>query len=144
MGTASTMACITAALGLIPLRGGATAAAVSSTRLRIAEETGALAVKIATGKPTQGLQSILSRESFINAIIVLQAIGGSTNAVVHLLAIVNRHPALQGKITLQTIDEIGRKVPLLIDLKPSGDNSMTQAECLRCCIRSGPYFIWTP
>jgi dihydroxy-acid dehydratase len=126
MGTASTMACITAALGLIPLRGGATAAAVSSTRLRIAEETGALAVKVATGESARGLQSILSRESFINAIIVLQAIGGSTNAVVHLLAIVNRHPALQGKITLQTIDEIGRKVPLLIDLKPSGDNYMTE------------------
>ena len=126
MGTASTMACITAALGLIPLRGGATAAAVSSTRLRIAEETGALATTVATAKPTRTLQSMLSLESFLNAITVLQAIGGSTNAVVHLMAIVNRHPALQGKITLETIDEIGRNVPLLIDLKPSGDNYMTE------------------
>ena len=126
MGTASTMACITAALGLIPLRGGATAAAVSSTRLRIAEETGALAATVAAAKPARTLQSILSRESFLNAMIVLQAIGGSTNAVVHLMAMINRHPALQGKITLQTIDDIGRKVPLLIDLKPSGDNYMTE------------------
>ena len=120
------MACIAAALGLIPLRGGATATAVSSTRLRIAEETGALAVKVATATPARTLQSVLSRESFINAITVLQAIGGSTNAVVHLMAIVNRHPALQGNITLQTIDDIGRKVPLLVDLKPSGDNYMTE------------------
>lgn len=126
MGTASTMACITAALGLIPLRGGATAAAVSSARLRVAEETGALAVKVAAAKPAQTLQTILSQESFINAITVLQAIGGSTNAVVHLMAIVNRHPDLQGKITLQTVDDIGRKVPLLIDLKPSGDNYMAE------------------
>lgn len=126
MGTASTMACIAAALGLIPLRGGATATAVSSTRLRIAEETGALAVKVATATPARTLQSVLSRESFINAITVLQAIGGSTNAVVHLMAIVNRHPAIQGNITLQTIDDIGRKVPLLVDLKPSGDNYMTE------------------
>ena len=120
------MACITAALGLIPLRGGATAAAVSSTRLRIAEETGALAATVAAAKPALTLQSILSRASFINAITVLQAIGGSTNAVVHLMAIINRHPALQGEITLQTIDDVGHKVPLLIDLKPSGNNYMTE------------------
>ncbi|CAG7915567.1 unnamed protein product [Penicillium olsonii] len=124
MGTASTMACITAALGLMPLRG-ASAPAVSSARLRIAEETGANAVAAAGAKRSP--QSILTKESFYNAIIVLQAIGGSTNAVVHLMAIVNRHPKLcgSGDITLQTFDDIGRKVPLLIDLKPSGDNYMT-------------------
>ncbi|KAL2218304.1 putative dihydroxy-acid dehydratase [Thermoascus aurantiacus ATCC 26904] len=121
MGTASTMACITAALGLMPLRG-ASAPAVSSSRLRIAEETGANAVSVAKAKRTP--QEILSKESFLNAITVLQAIGGSTNAVVHLMAIANRHPKLQGVITLQTFDEIGRKTPLLIDLKPSGDNYM--------------------
>ncbi|KAJ5726543.1 uncharacterized protein N7483_007900 [Penicillium malachiteum] len=121
MGTASTMACITAALGMMPLRG-ASAPAVSSVRLRIAEETGANAVKVAqlSRKP----QDILTKESFFNAITVLQAIGGSTNAVVHLLAIANRHPELEGVITLQTFEEIGRKTPLLIDLKPSGDNYM--------------------
>lgn len=121
MGTASTMACITAALGMMPLRG-ASAPAVSSARLRIAEETGANAVSVAKAKLKP--QDILSKESFLNAVTVLQAIGGSTNAVVHLLAIVNRHPALQGVITLYTFEEIGRKTPLLIDLKPSGDNYM--------------------
>lgn len=121
MGTASTMACITAALGMMPLRG-ASAPAVSSARLRIAEETGANAVAVA--KAARKPQEILSKESFLNAITVLQAIGGSTNAVVHLLAIANRHPDLQGVITLQTFEEIGKKTPLLIDLKPSGDNYM--------------------
>ncbi|RDW64988.1 putative dihydroxy-acid dehydratase-2 [Coleophoma cylindrospora] len=122
MGTASTMACITAALGMMPLAG-ATAAAVSSARLRIAEQTGANAVAVAAAQRTP--QQILTLESFHNAIVVLQAIGGSTNAVVHLLAIVNRHPDLAGKVTLQTFDDIGRDVPLLVDLKPSGDNYMT-------------------
>lgn len=56
---------------------------------------------------------------------MLQAIGGSTNAIVHLLAIANRHPDIAGKITLQTVDDIGRNTPLLVDLKPSGDNYMT-------------------
>ncbi|KAJ5126182.1 hypothetical protein N7526_008359 [Penicillium atrosanguineum] len=121
MGTASTMACITAALGMMPLRG-ASAPAVSSARLRIAEETGANAVAVA--KAARKPQEILSKESFLNAITVLQAIGGSTNAVVHLLAIANRHPDLQGVITLQTFEEIGKKTPLLVDLKPSGDNYM--------------------
>ncbi|KAL3442632.1 dihydroxy-acid/6-phosphogluconate dehydratase [Aspergillus insuetus] len=122
MGTASTMACITAALGMMPLRG-ASAPAVSSARARVAEETGANAVLAAQNKWKP--QEILSKESFLNAITVLQAIGGSTNAVVHLMAIANRHPKVQGVITLQTFEEIGRNTPLLIDLKPSGDNYMT-------------------
>jgi dihydroxy-acid dehydratase len=122
MGTASTMACILAALGLMPLKG-ASAAAVSAARIRIAEETGGIAVRCAEEqiKP----QDVLSRESFINAITVLQAIGGSTNAVVHLMAIINRHPVIAGSITLDTFDEIGRRTPLLVDLKPSGENYMT-------------------
>ncbi|KAJ5755364.1 hypothetical protein N7533_004907 [Penicillium manginii] len=121
MGTASTMACVTAALGMMPLRG-ASAPAVSSARLRIAEETGANAVAVA--KLSTKPQDILTKESFLNAITVLQAIGGSTNAVVHILAIANRHPQLQGVITLDTFEKIGKKTPLLIDLKPSGDNYM--------------------
>lgn len=130
MGTASTMACITAALGLIDPRGGATAAAVSSARLRIAEETGKNAVAAAASvsdgaaRPLT-LVNILSEASFHNAITVLQAIGGSTNGIVHLLAIAKRHPDVAGKISLQTIDDIGRRTPLLVDLKPSGDNYMT-------------------
>jgi dihydroxy-acid dehydratase len=123
MGTASTMACIAAALGLMPFEG-ASAPAVSSARIRVAEQTGSAAVKVASDD-TLRPQTLLTRESFINAITVLQAIGGSTNAVVHLMAIVNRHPKLAGSITLQTIDEIGRKTPLLVNLKPSGDNYMT-------------------
>ncbi|OQV07233.1 hypothetical protein CLAIMM_11694 [Cladophialophora immunda] len=122
MGTASTMACLTAALGLIPLKG-ASAPAVSALRLRIAEETGRNAVAAAEQRRTP--QSILTRESFLNAMTVLQAIGGSTNGVVHLMAIINRHPDLQGTLTLADVDEIGRKTPLIVDLKPSGDNYMT-------------------
>lgn len=68
---------------------------------------------------------ILTRDSFFNAITILQAIGGSTNAVVHLLAIIGRHPKVAATITLDTFDEIGRRTPLLVDLKPSGDNYMT-------------------
>ncbi|KAL4932985.1 dihydroxyacid dehydratase [Aspergillus undulatus] len=124
MGTASTMACITAALGLIPLVG-ASAPAVSAARLRIAEQTGSNAVAATLKKPNRTPQKILSAESFYNAATVLQAIGGSTNAMVHLMAIINRHPGLKGKITLRTLDEIGRRTPLLVDLKPSGDNYMT-------------------
>ena len=117
------MACITAALGLMPLDG-ASAPAVSSARLRVAEKTGATAVRVALDDASKP-QSLLTRESFINAITVLQAIGGSTNAIVHLMAIINRHPQLAGSITLQTIDDVGKKTPLLVDLKPSGDNYMT-------------------
>ncbi|THY87203.1 putative dihydroxy-acid dehydratase, partial [Aureobasidium pullulans] len=58
-------------------------------------------------------QTVLSRESFLNAMIVLQAIGGSTNAVVHLMAIINRHPDVAGTMTLDTLDQIGRTTPLL-------------------------------
>ncbi|KAI2638599.1 dihydroxy-acid/6-phosphogluconate dehydratase [Xylaria nigripes] len=124
MGTASTMACILAALGMMPLKG-ASAPAVSSARLRIAEQTGAIAVSmIKTGESLKP-QALLTRESFLNAITVLQAIGGSTNAIVHLMAIINRHPHVTGTITLDTIDEIGRRTPLLVDLKPSGANYMT-------------------
>lgn len=116
------MACITAALGLIPLQG-ASAPAVSAARIRIAEQTGQNAV--AAAKSLRCPQSILSLESFYNAAMVLQAIGGSTNAMVHLMAIINRHPDLNGSISLEALDQIGRKTPLLVDLKPSGDNYMT-------------------
>uniref|UniRef100_A0A0D2XEV9 Dihydroxy-acid dehydratase n=1 Tax=Fusarium oxysporum (strain Fo5176) TaxID=660025 RepID=A0A0D2XEV9_FUSOF len=124
MGTASTMASILVGLGMMPFAG-ATAPAVSATRLRIAEATGGLAVAACKDVERLRPQALLSRESFLNAITVLQAIGGSTNAVVHLMAIIGRHPKVAGTITLETIDEIGRKTPLLVDLKPSGDNYMT-------------------
>ncbi|EEU39918.1 uncharacterized protein NECHADRAFT_39348 [Fusarium vanettenii 77-13-4] len=124
MGTASTMACILVGLGMMPFAG-ATAPAVSATRLRIAEATGGHAVAACKNLDQLRPQTLLTRESFLNSIIVLQAIGGSTNAVVHLMAIIGRHPKVAGTITLGTVDEIGRKTPLLVDLKPSGDNYMT-------------------
>lgn len=143
MGTASTMACLLVGLGMMPLNG-ATAPAVSAARLRIAEETGRLAVASLLGDSSGTTntsshdnrreplkpQMILSRASFLNAITVLQAIGGSTNAIIHLMAIVNRHPAIsdpdggEDPINLDTIDAVGRTTPLLVDLKPSGDNYM--------------------
>ena len=85
MGTASTMACLTEALGLAPL-GTATAPANSSRRLMIAEQAGRLAARTDLLRPSQ----VLTRASFENAIVLLQAIGGSTNAIVHLLAIAGR------------------------------------------------------
>jgi dihydroxy-acid dehydratase len=116
------MACILEALGMMPFKG-ASAPAVSSARLRISEETGRLAVQ-AFRKQIKP-QDMLTRESFLNAITVLQAIGGSTNAIVHLMAIIGRHPVVAKTIDLNLIDEIGRKTPLLVDLKPSGENYMT-------------------
>ncbi|KAK5630619.1 hypothetical protein RRF57_006334 [Xylaria bambusicola] len=88
-------------------------------------QTGATAVSMIQAGDALKPQALLTRESFLNAITVLQAIGGSTNAVVHLMAIINRHPQVAGSITLDTFDEIGRKTPLLVDLKPSGSNYMT-------------------
>ncbi|EJD07087.1 dihydroxy-acid and 6-phosphogluconate dehydratase [Fomitiporia mediterranea MF3/22] len=128
MGTASTMACLLEALGMAPL-GSATATAPSSARLRIAAQVGSLIVRnsLASEAPLRP-QDILSRESFENAITVLHAIGGSTNAIVHLLAIAGRIPGLGptelNGITLDVIDEIGKRTPLLVDLKPSGDGYM--------------------
>ena len=84
MGTASTMAIISEALGLAPL-GSACAPANTSARIRIAEKCGKLAAQ-GIKRPSE----VLARQSFENAITVLQAIGGSTNAVVHLLAIAGR------------------------------------------------------
>lgn len=89
---------MTAGLGLMPFEG-ASAPAVSSARIRVAEQTGSAAVKIATDESFKP-QALLTRECFINATTVLQAIGGSTNAIVHLMAIINRHPQLAGSITL--------------------------------------------
>ncbi|RJE19313.1 Dihydroxy-acid dehydratase [Aspergillus sclerotialis] len=124
MGTASTMACVLVGLGLMPFAG-ASAAAVSAARLRVAEKTGSNAVAAFKAREALRPQELLTRESFLNAITVLQAIGGSTNVVVHLMAIIGRHPKVTGTITLETFNEIGQKTPLLVDLKPSGQNYMT-------------------
>jgi len=115
------MACIAEALGMSPL-GSATPPAVSSARMRVAEKTGQLAVAMIKQRipPTQ----ILTKKNFENAITVLQALGGSTNAVVHLLAIAGR--VLNVNLCLDDFDRIGRNTPLLLDLKPSGDNYMEE------------------
>lgn len=114
MGTASTMACIAEALGLSPA-GSAAAPAASGDRLRAGTVAGRTAVAAVKSRTTPS--ALLSRGSFANAVTVLAALGGSTNAVIHLLAIARR--AGLG-LTLDDIDRITRQVPLLVDCKPSG------------------------
>lgn len=118
MGTASTMALMSEAMGIM-LPDGATIPAVHADRLRHAEATGSKAVEIAQNnvRPTD----ILSKASIANAIRVLQAIGGSTNAIIHLTAIAGR---LGFDIKLGEIDRIGRETPMLVDLKPTGQHYM--------------------
>jgi dihydroxy-acid dehydratase len=118
MGTASTMACIAEALGMT-VPGGATPPAVTADRMRVAEETGAVAVAVA--KARLGIDRILTAEAFENAMRVLLAIGGSTNAIVHLTAIAGR---LGFEVDLAALDRMGRETPVLVDLKPSGQHYM--------------------
>ena len=118
MGTASTMACVTEALGMM-IPGGASAPAVSADRIRVAERTGAQAVAmIAAGLvPSR----ILTPAAFENAFRVLLAIGGSTNALIHLTAMAGR---LGIEVDLDKLDRFGRETPVLVDLKPSGQHYM--------------------
>ena len=118
MGTASTMALLVEALGLAPL-GSASAPAVSADRRRIAEETGQLAVDMAQRKARPG--AYLSKASFENAMRVLLAVGGSTNAIIHLTAMAGR---LGIKLSLDRLDELSRDTPVIVDLKPSGTGYM--------------------
>ncbi|MBT0768499.1 dihydroxy-acid dehydratase [Kineosporia sp. J2-2] len=114
MGTASTMGLLAEALGTV-LPGTAGTPAPDSRLLEAAHETGRLAVGLVNDgrRPS----TILTRASFHNAIVTLAAIGGSTNAVVHLLAIAGR---LGIDLTLDDFDRIGSRVPLLADLAPAG------------------------
>ena len=119
MGTASTMACIAEALGMA-LPGSATIPATHADRLRAAEQSGAAAVAaIHAGGRTPA--DILTPAAFRNAQVVLQAIGGSTNGVIHLAAIAGRRGI---KLDLDAYDRLGRDVPVLIDLKPTGEHYM--------------------
>ncbi|MGZ5180133.1 MAG: IlvD/Edd family dehydratase [Ramlibacter sp.] len=118
MGTASTMACIAEVLGMT-VPGGATPPAVTSDRMRVAEETGRIAVKVAREKLT--IDRILTPQAFENAMRVLLAIGGSTNAIVHLAAIAGR---LGLELDLRGLDRLGRETPVLLDLKPTGAHYM--------------------
>ncbi len=122
MGTASTMACVVEALGMM-LPGGAAAPAVSSSRRRIAELTGTQAVRLAGRGPNP--DRIMTPEAFENALRVLLAIGGSTNGIVHLTAMAGR---LGIAVDLDAFDRIGRETPVLVDLKPSGTHYMEDLE----------------
>jgi dihydroxy-acid dehydratase len=119
MGTASTMACITEALGLsLPMS--ATIPAPHAERFRLAEASGKRAAEMAIAKSPRPSE-LLTPAAFRNALVVLQAIGGSTNGLIHLTAIANRTPH---RIDLEAFDRLGREVPVLIDLKPSGAHYM--------------------
>jgi dihydroxy-acid dehydratase len=118
MGTASTMACMAEALGTT-IPGIAGTPAPDSRLLEAAHDTGRLAVAMVAQELTPS--RLLSRGSFLNAIVALAATGGSTNAVVHLLAIAGR---LGIDLSLGDFDATGAGVPLLVDLQPAGRHLM--------------------
>ncbi|HZC57149.1 MAG TPA: dihydroxy-acid dehydratase [Xanthobacteraceae bacterium] len=118
MGTASTMACLTEALGLC-LPGTAAIPAVHADRLRAAEATGAAAVKLIGSKLTPTM--IVNQKSVENALRVLLALGGSTNAVIHLTAIAGRAGV---KISLDRLNKLSDETPVLVNLKPVGNGYM--------------------
>ena len=119
MGTASTIACMVEAMGLsLPMSG--TIPAPHAERIRSAEASGTVAAKMAmTGGPRPS--QILTPAALRNAAVVMQAIGGSTNGIIHLAAMANRTPH---GFDLNIVDELSRDVPVLVDLKPSGDHYM--------------------
>lgn len=114
MGTASTMAAVAEAMGMA-LPGNAATPAADSRRAQLAEAAGRRAVALAEDgvRPS----SIMTASAFDNAIRVIHAAGGSTNAIVHLTAIAGR---LGVPVPLSRFDELSRDTPLLLDLKPSG------------------------
>ena len=118
MGTASTMAALAEAMGMM-LPGGAAIPAVMAERRRHAEATGRTIVT-AIQKDLRPSR-VLSKRSFENAIRVLMAIGGSTNAIIHLTAIAKR---IGIQLTLADFNRIGNQTPVLVNLKPSGQYYM--------------------
>ncbi len=114
MGTASTMACIAEAMGMM-LPNSATAPAVLAERRRLAEMTGTEAVRLGTQRIMP--QQIMTQQALENGLRVLLALGGSTNAIIHLTAIARR---LGFRMDLESFDRLGRETPVLVDLKPSG------------------------
>ena len=118
MGTASTMACLTEALGMC-LPGTAAIPAVHADRLRAAEATGATAVKLIGSKLTPA--AIVNEKSDENALRVLLALGGSTNAVIDLTAIAGRAGV---KVSLEQLNKLSDSTPVLVNLKPVGNGYM--------------------
>jgi dihydroxy-acid dehydratase len=120
MGTASTMAAVVEALGM-SLPGTATIPAVDAARVRAAEATGRQAVALALDGPSPS--QILRPEAFDNAITTLMAIGGGTNAVIHLLAIAGRAGV---PLTLDRFHEISQRTPMLVNVRPAGEHLVEQ------------------
>jgi dihydroxy-acid dehydratase len=118
MGTASTMACVAEALGML-LPGTAAIPAVHADRLRAAEATGRTAVALAHSRLT--MERIVTPAAVQNALRVLLAIGGSTNAIIHLTAIAGR---LGIEVSLRRLNELSDTTPVLVDLKPTGAHYM--------------------
>ena len=118
MGTASTMACLAETLGMA-LPGTAAIPAVHADRLRAAEATGETAVALARSRLTPA--AILTPRAFENALRVLLAIGGSTNAIIHLTAVAGR---VGVPIDLTALNRLSDDTPVLVDLKPSGQHYM--------------------
>ncbi|HEU4902251.1 MAG TPA: IlvD/Edd family dehydratase [Flavisolibacter sp.] len=114
MGTASTMACMVEALGLT-LPGAAAIPAVDSRKKVLAQLSGRRIVEMV--KEDLKISKILTREAFENAIVVNAAVGGSTNFILHLLAIAGR---IGVELNLEDFDKIGSSIPLLVNLKPAG------------------------
>src|SRR5438270_8171762 len=118
MGTASTMACIAEALGMV-LPGTAAIPAVHADRLRAAEATGAAVVNLIGSAVTP--ERIVNARSVENALRVLLALGGSTNAIIHLTAIAGRAGV---KVTLEQLNRLSDETPVLVNLKPVGNGYM--------------------
>ena len=118
MGTASTMACVAAALGMMP-PDHAAIPAVHADRLRAAEEAGALAMALVR-RPIRPSE-IITEASVENALRVLLALGGSTNALIHLTAIAGRRGI---RIDLDRLNTFSETTPVLVDLKPTGNGYM--------------------
>lgn len=115
MGTASTMASLAEILGLMPA-GGAAIPAVDADRLRMAELTGKIAVGL-VGRDDCRPTRLLTEKAFENALRLLLALGGSTNAIIHLTAIAGR---MGIPISLRRLNELSDTTPVLVDLKPTG------------------------
>jgi len=114
MGTASTMACIAESLGVTLPNAGSIPAVVSEhSRLAVASGRRAVDLAVQQVKPLQ----LLTRESFLNALITQLTLSGSTNAIVHMIAMAGR---AGHRITLDDYDAISKRVPVLADLRPSG------------------------
>ncbi|CAN5428672.1 IlvD/Edd family dehydratase [soil metagenome] len=120
MGTASTMATLVEGLGMT-LPGTAAVPAMDSRRLQVAEECGARAVGLALERlrPSQ----VLTAEAFDNAITLMLAVGGSTNAIVHLLAIAGR---VGVPLTLDRFHELSARTPLVVNVRPAGEHLVEQ------------------